>query len=266
MNERRIVRDSSIPYYAQLAELIVAGIDEGRWRPGDLIPSEAELTTTYRISRTVIRNALDMLSNEGRVRRIKGKGTLVVAPKLWYGSPELAGPYDALNASYRLQTVVDNRLLVGSDELREKLTIGPSVPILHIVVLSERSDRPGIAATLSTFDVASDASPTLLQLAQDGKTPQFMLGGASVPVQLAAEFGLQLSNSPTTLSITRCTGSEAAALHVSKTAPVFGFEWVTYDMSGRLIVCGHSLSADNPRLRFVVRHNVAAAPRANRRG
>ena len=254
MTRRRILRNSPVPYYTQLMEIIVDAIDGGRWRPGDLIPSEADLIAKYKISRTVIRKALDLLSNQGRIRRIKGKGSVVVEPLLWYGSPELTGPYEALAASYTLQAVIDNRLYHGDDAMRAKLGVAPAASLVHIEVISERSDRPGVAATLSTFDVAGDASPALARLTQDGSTPQFHVGGLAVPVQLATDFGLQLSDSPTTLSMAKCTASEAHLLQVRTGATVFCFEWVTYDVVGRVIVSGRSLSADNPRLRFVVRH------------
>jgi DNA-binding GntR family transcriptional regulator len=254
MTRRGILRNSPVPYYTQLMEIIVEAIDGGRWRPGDLIPSEAELTAKYRISRTVIRKALDLLSNQGRIKRVKGKGSVVVEPLLWYGSPELTGPYDALAASYTLQAVIENRLYHGDDGLRAKLGVSPSASLLRIVVMSERSDRPGVAATLSSFDVAGDASEALARLTQDGSTPQFHVGGLAVPVQLATDFGLRLSDSPTTLSMATCSASEAHLLQVRSGTTVFCFEWVTYDALGRVIVSGRSLSADNPRLRFVVRH------------
>ena len=263
MTQRRIDRGSSVPFYEQLAAIIVEAVDEGRWRPGDLIPSEAELTSTYQISRTVIRNALALLGNQGRIRRIKGKGTRVLEPILWDGSPELAGPYEALVASYRLLTVVENRLIPGAHTSRAKLGIDNSVPILQVVAVSERSDRPGVAATLSRFDVAGDATPALARLAQDGKTPRFRLGGPAVPAQLATEYGLQLSDSPTTLSIGRCTAAEAALLKVSKAATPFCYDWVTYDVGGRIVISGRSLSANNPLLRFVVRHRaISGSPAA----
>ena len=265
MSKRRIRRESPVPYYAQLMEIIVEAIDQGRWKPGDLLPSEAELTSTYGISRTVIRSALDVLSNQGRIKRIQGKGTMVVAPALWYGSPELAGPYDALAASYRLLKVVENRLYPGNDALRGKLSVGSSASIVRVVVISERSNRPGLPGTLSSFDIAGDASPALARLTQNGSTPQFHVGGLAVPVQLETDFDLQLSDSPTTLSIAKCTASEAGLLHVPKGATVFCFEWTTYDVAGRIVVSGRSLSADNPRLRFVVRHRAASrVPRTNR--
>ena len=142
----RIHRSSSVPYYAQLRAIILAAIDDGDWRVGELIPSEAELTSTFGISRTVIRKALDLLTIEGRIRRIKGKGTVVVEPSLWDTSPELTGPYGALAESYRIQAVIENRLL-GE----------PTLPNLCVLVISERASRPGVAATLSRFDVAGDA-------------------------------------------------------------------------------------------------------------
>jgi GntR family transcriptional regulator len=258
MTRRRIAWDSSVPYYAQLRDIIAAAIDEGRWLPGELIPSEAELTATYQVSRTVIRKALDLLTGEDRVRRIKGKGTLVLERFLWTTSPELSGPYDALAATYRIQTVIENRLIEDDGHSRERLALDRSVPILRVTVISERSDQPGVAATLSSFNVAGNSSPALAQLIQDGKTPTFRLGGPPIPVQLATQFGLRLSHSPTTLSATTCSEAEAAHLGVDPSLCVFCFEWVTHDMSQRVVITGRSLAANRPRLRFIVRHTPIA--------
>jgi GntR family transcriptional regulator len=258
MARRRIVRASSAPYYVQLEDILTAAIDAGRWRPGELLPSEAELTATYQISRTVIRKALDQLTQRGLVRRIKGKGTLVVERFRSDTSPELAGPYDALAATFRLHSVIENRLVEEAEDVRRTLGLDRAVPILHVVVISERSDRPGVPATLSSFDVAGDASPALAQFVLGGKTPRFRLAGPPVPVQLAQQFGLRLGHSPTTLSATHCTKSEAALLQIASTASIFCFEWVTFDVRGRAVITGRSLSEESHRLRFVVRHSDLA--------
>jgi GntR family transcriptional regulator len=256
MTRLRIVKDSPVPYHAQLREILAAAIDAGRWRPGELLPSEAELKSTYGISRTVIRQALDALSNEGRIRRIKGKGTVVLKPFLWDTSPELSGPYDALAASYRIQSVLENRLVHEFGESRRILGLGPSIPILHVVVISERPNRPGVAATLSRFNVAGDASPALARLVREGGTPRFRIGGPPIPVQLSSQFGVELSRSPTTLIAANCGELEAGLLGVEPTVSVLCFEWVSYDSAGRALITGRSVSGDNPRLRFVVRHTA----------
>jgi GntR family transcriptional regulator len=243
MKKRRISRTSPLPYYAQLRDIIAGGIDAGRWRPGDLIPSEAELGSTYQVSRTVIRKALDLLGHEGRIRRIKGKGTVVLEPFLWNSSPELSGPYQSLAETYRVLAVVENSLTREEGE-----------QTVHVVVLSERSDRPGVPATLSTFDVAGDACEALARLTRAGGTPRIRVGGPSVPVQLAEQFGLRLAHSPTTLTAVSCGEPEAALLRIPAGASVFCFEWLSLDVTGRAVIAGRSLTGEYPRLRFVVRH------------
>jgi DNA-binding GntR family transcriptional regulator len=228
--------------------------------PGELIPSEAELILTYRISRTVIRKALDELSAEGRVRRIRGKGTLVTERSVGDVSPELSGPYQALAGTYQVQRVIDNRIVEPDDRLRAKLGIKDATQILHVVVVSDRSDRSGRVATLSSFDVAADASPALRRHTRRGETPQFQLGGPPIPVQLAAQFGVSLSHSPTTLGVNICSEMESGYLAVVPGSAVFCFEWVSHDTSGRAVISGRSLTGDEAHLRFTVRHDTSITP------
>lgn len=72
--KRRIVGTVRCPSTNSCGVSSPRKIDDGLWQPGILLPSEAVLTLTYRISRTVIRQALDLLSGQRRMKRIKGKG------------------------------------------------------------------------------------------------------------------------------------------------------------------------------------------------
>ncbi|MGZ3667723.1 MAG: GntR family transcriptional regulator, partial [Ktedonobacterales bacterium] len=60
-----IYRNSPVPRYHQLKEILRERIRSGEWKPGDLIPSERELSETYRISRMTARQAITDLVNEG---------------------------------------------------------------------------------------------------------------------------------------------------------------------------------------------------------
>lgn len=82
MPEPAIRKSDPMPYYAQLAEILRAQIHQGRWKPGDLLPSEAQLCETYAISRTAVRQALDELVDAGLVQKEKGRGTFVSQPKV----------------------------------------------------------------------------------------------------------------------------------------------------------------------------------------
>ncbi len=78
----RINRSSKLPLYHQLYEIVRGGILSGRWQPGDMLPPESELIETYQVSRTTVRQVLDMLVNEGLIYRQRGRGTFVAHPTL----------------------------------------------------------------------------------------------------------------------------------------------------------------------------------------
>jgi len=76
----RIDRYSPLPLYHQLYEILRGSIHSGEWLPGDMIPPESELTERYEVSRTTVRQVLDMLVNEGLIYRQRGRGSFVAHP------------------------------------------------------------------------------------------------------------------------------------------------------------------------------------------
>ncbi|MFC5464865.1 GntR family transcriptional regulator [Lederbergia graminis] len=63
--------------YEKIYESLKQDILSGRYKVGDKIPSEKELTKQYEVSAITTKKALEKLSNEGFVYRIRGKGTFV---------------------------------------------------------------------------------------------------------------------------------------------------------------------------------------------
>ncbi len=72
-----INRNSPIPIYYQLKQLLKAQIESGELRPGDRVPTEQELCRRYQISRAPVRQALAGLVREGYIYRRAGQGTFV---------------------------------------------------------------------------------------------------------------------------------------------------------------------------------------------
>ena len=64
--------------YEQVAEQLLAQIGGRRLRPGDALPSERELTESFGVGRSSIREALRMLESQGVITSVNG-GTFVVA-------------------------------------------------------------------------------------------------------------------------------------------------------------------------------------------
>jgi GntR family transcriptional regulator len=61
--------------YYQLYELLSGALHDGTIPAGSTLPSEPELVTRYRVSRTTVRRALARLEDEGRIVRRRGSGT-----------------------------------------------------------------------------------------------------------------------------------------------------------------------------------------------
>jgi len=65
--------------YEQVRARLIEGISAGRWKPGEAIPSEAQLAATHGVAIGTIRKAVDSLVAERALVRQQGKGTFVTA-------------------------------------------------------------------------------------------------------------------------------------------------------------------------------------------
>lgn len=72
-----IDKNVPVPMYYQLKKMIQDMIKDGRLKPGDMLPTELELSDMFSISRTTTRQAILELVMEGALYRVKSKGTFV---------------------------------------------------------------------------------------------------------------------------------------------------------------------------------------------
>ena len=61
--------------YSRVRDFLKSGLAAGRWRPGELMPSEAELVARFGVSRMTVNRALRELQAAGLVERVQGVGT-----------------------------------------------------------------------------------------------------------------------------------------------------------------------------------------------
>ena len=54
----------NIPLYVQVKQRITEELVSGKWRAGDMIPSEIVLANDFKVSQGTVRKAIDALSNE----------------------------------------------------------------------------------------------------------------------------------------------------------------------------------------------------------
>lgn len=71
----------ALPLYKQLKNIIKTDISKGKYKKGERIPPELELSRVYGVSRITVRNALEELTQENILVRQQGKGTFVSSDK-----------------------------------------------------------------------------------------------------------------------------------------------------------------------------------------
>ncbi len=149
------------PAYVQLANILRRQIAEGLFRPGDQLPSEAQLCRRYGVSPMTVRRSINLLVDQDVVSTAQGRGTFVKALELSQASFDLqelqelfkpgAGtdirlldvrivPADAatahrLNLKVGENTIYIRRLLSKNEEPifyhREYLIYDPKLPIVE---------------------------------------------------------------------------------------------------------------------------------------
>ncbi|HXS33485.1 MAG TPA: GntR family transcriptional regulator [Solirubrobacterales bacterium] len=74
-------RDSDVPLYFQLAAALKVMLEVDTWEAGARFASERELEEEFKVSRAVIRPALELLVGDGAIVRVKGSGAFVAPPR-----------------------------------------------------------------------------------------------------------------------------------------------------------------------------------------
>ena len=73
---------AAVPLYIQIAEGLIAQIEQGDLTPGDRLPPERELSETLGVNRMTLRQALRVLDAQGLLIRQRGSGTYIAEPKI----------------------------------------------------------------------------------------------------------------------------------------------------------------------------------------
>lgn len=91
MDWQKALAPGPIPLWFQIADRLRSSIEAGDFKPGDALPSEAELNKVFGVSRTTARASLDKLEQEGLIVRRSGKGSIVLSPRVEQPLNVLAG-------------------------------------------------------------------------------------------------------------------------------------------------------------------------------
>jgi GntR family transcriptional regulator len=135
------------PLPVQVRSRLLQAIAERGLRPGDQIPTEAEVTELFGVSRSTVREALRLLERDGVIRTEHGRGRFLAAA----GALRVERPIDRFESvtemltglGYRVTTSV---LSVDEDGATppeaEALDVEVGAPVLRLARLRYGDDRP----------------------------------------------------------------------------------------------------------------------------
>jgi GntR family transcriptional regulator len=241
MNER-INFDSYIPYYIQLMAILREKVQHGIWVPGDQIPGEQELCGLYRISRTVVRQALRELELEGVINRRKGKGTFISMPKINEGLVQkLTGFYqDMVERGLKPVTkVLHQNVTPASEKVANFLKIKPGDQVIDILRLRYIHAEPiQLVTTYIPFEICPALATANLT---DRSLYEF----------LETECSIQIAKGRRFIEAVLANENEAELLEIERGAPLIMLDSISYSESDQPIEYYHALHRGD-RSRFEV--------------
>ena len=140
-----IDKTSYVPYYKQLAELLLREIDEQQAK-GEVyqLPSENELAERHGLSRATVRHALDELAREGWIYTQKGVGSFAPARRIEQDLTALvSSTEDMRQRGWNLVTrVLSVHQTMASEGIVAALNLAPATPIFELHRLRIVDDVP----------------------------------------------------------------------------------------------------------------------------
>lgn len=133
------------PLYRQIKQLLVGSLEQGEWKPGELIPSEIELAARFQVSQGTVRKAIDELASENLLVRRQGKGTFVAThhePRAQYRFLRLM-PDEGAPGPAQSRFLECRRQRAGA-EVAARLDLKANDPVVFVCRLLSFDERPAV--------------------------------------------------------------------------------------------------------------------------
>jgi len=210
------------PLYQQIKNLILQSLQNGEWKPGDLIPSELDLAARYRVSQGTVRKAIDELAAENLLVRRQGKGTFVathaeehIQYRFLRLHPDL-GTLDSEGPAAR--EILSCRRTRAPAEITTPLGLRAGDALIQV---SRVLSFHGVPTILEDLWLPGSAFKglTLDTLAQH-QGPMYAL--------FESQFGVRMVRAQEKIKAVSADETAAALLHVSSGTPLLSVERVAY--------------------------------------
>lgn len=218
----RIDRDSYEPAYSQLANILRRQIADGAYRPGDQLPSEAQLCRRYGISPMTVRRSINLLSDQGVVNTAQGRGTFVKPLELGTANFDLGELRDLfVNGASTVVKLLDARIVSADERTARKLELTRGDPTIYIRRLFTRENKP---IFYHRAYLIYDPTRPVVEAEMDVTSLQGLFTSADHSM---------LKRGKLTIEATMMNEEEAKILHIQLPAAAFYLEHLFYDFENR---------------------------------
>lgn len=212
------------PLYQQIKEHMIRRLEAGEWRPGEMIPSEAELAVRFEVSQGTVRKAIDEMAAENFLVRRQGKGTFVAShedPLNFYRflrlMPDNGEPKQARSIPVSLENAVADAAVAAA------LKIGVGAPVVHITRLLSFESAPVV---FDDIYLDGELFPALT-------LEMLKASNSSLYSFFEARFGVRMIRAEERLRAVSASGAAAQALNVAVESPLLLVERVAFTYGER---------------------------------
>lgn len=218
------------PVWKSIAQALSGDIAEGRYTPGDKLPTEAELSSRFGVNRHTLRRAIADMADRGLVQPRRGSGVYVLAEPTEYPIGRRVRYHQNLTAAGRMPAKRILLLETRAADAREAGALGLSQgDQVHCYDGLSLADNVPVALFRSVFPAGR--FPDLLRdLEETGS------------VTKALELGQvrDYMRAHTRLSAKRATGPQAAQLNIAEGDPILRTVGVNVDPDGQPVEYGRT--------------------------
>ena len=130
--------------YARVKSFLKLELERGRWLPGALMPSDAELVAQFGVSRMTVTRALRELQVEGLLDRVQGVGTFAAHMSRVSSTLTIRDLHEEIvsrGSRHRAQVHVARRERAPA-ALASQLGLRPGAAVFHTLIVHYENDLP----------------------------------------------------------------------------------------------------------------------------
>ena len=222
-----IDRNSYEPAYAQLVHILRQSMAAGILRPGDQLPSEAQLCERYGVSPMTVRRAINMLVDHGIVTTEQGRGTFVKPIAMGEASFQFRELQELFyDTEHTTVNVLEARIVSADERVARKLMIPVGQRTVYIRRLL-RTD--GLPALYHREYLIYDPTRPIVEAELEVTALQRLFSGTGETILKCGEISVEA---------TLLDKDESHLLQVQQPMAAFCFEHLFFDFDDKPISWG----------------------------